>query len=65
MMLYFLGTLERVMRNLKEEIEAKMTSKDVQHKPDAQSNMTLNLPRPPGPVCHKLVTQDASGLCFQ
>ena len=34
MMLYFLGTLERVMRNLEEEMEAKMTSKDVQHKPE-------------------------------
>ena len=56
MMLYFLGTLERVMRNLEEEMEAKMTSKDVQHKPEARSNMNSSLPRPPGPVCHKLVT---------
>jgi hypothetical protein len=56
MMLYFLGILERVIGNLEEEIEAKMTSKDVQHKPKAQSNMTLSLPRPPGLVCHKLVT---------
>jgi len=30
-MLYYLGTLERVMRNLEEEVEAKMTSKDVEH----------------------------------
>jgi hypothetical protein len=35
MMLYFLGTLERVIRNLEEEMEAKMTSKDVQNKPEA------------------------------
>jgi hypothetical protein len=34
MILYCLGTLERVMRNLEEEVEAKMTSKDVQHKPE-------------------------------
>jgi hypothetical protein len=28
-LLYVLGTLERVMWNLEEEMEAKMTSKDV------------------------------------
>ena len=63
-MLYFLGALERVMRNLEEEMEAKMTSKDVQHKPEARSNMNSSLPQSPGPVCHKVVSQDASGLCF-
>jgi hypothetical protein len=65
MMLYFLGTLERVMRNLEEEMDSKMTSKDVQHKPEAQPNTTLSLPQPPGPVYHKSVTQDAFGLHFQ
>jgi hypothetical protein len=30
MMLYFLGTLERLMRKLEEAMEAKMTSKDIQ-----------------------------------
>jgi hypothetical protein len=53
------------MRNLEEEMEAKMTSKDVQNKPEARSNMNSSLPRPPGPVCLKLVTQDASGLRFR
>jgi hypothetical protein len=53
-----------VMMNLEEEVEAKMTNKDVQHKPEAWSNMTSSLPRPPGLVCHKLVTHDASGLRF-
>ena len=42
-----------------------MTSKDVQHKPKAQSNKNSSLPRLLGPVCLKLVTQDASGLRFQ
>ena len=65
MMLYFLGTLKRVMRNLEEEMEAKMTSKDVQHKPEVRSNMNSSLSRAAGPVCHKLVTQDASGLRFR
>ena len=32
---------------------------------EAQSNSSSCLPRPPGPVCLKLVTQDASGLCFR
>jgi hypothetical protein len=31
--------LERIMRSLEEEVEAKMTSKDVQHKLEALSNM--------------------------
>jgi hypothetical protein len=54
-MLYSLEILERVMKNLEEEVEAKMTSKDVQHKPEARFNMTSSLPRPLGPVYHKLV----------
>ena len=32
---------------------------------EAQSNLSLSLPRFSGPVCLKLVTQDASGLRFQ
>ena len=52
------------MRDLEEEVEAMMTSKDVQQKPEARSNMISSLPRPPGLVCLKLVTQDAAGLCF-
>ena len=52
------------MRDLEEEVEALMTSKDVQQKPEARSNMISSLPRPPGPVCLKLVTQDASELRF-
>ena len=64
MMLYYLVTLERVMRNLEEEVEAKMTSKDVQQEPKARSNMISSLPRPPGPVCLKLVAQDAYTLHF-
>ena len=48
------------MRDLEEEVEAMMTSKDVQQKLKAQSNMISSMPRPPGPVCLKLVTQDAS-----
>ena len=49
-------TLERVMRDLEEEVEALMTSKDVQQKPEAWSNMISSLSRPPGLVCLKLVT---------
>ena len=56
MVLSCLGTLERVMRDLEEEVEALMTSKDVQQKPKAQSNMISSLPRPLGPVYLKLVT---------
>ena len=52
------------MRDLEEEVEAMMTSKDVQQKPEAQSNMILSLPRLPRPVFLKLVTQDASELRF-
>ena len=65
MMLSCLGTLERIMRDLNEEVEALMTSKGVQQKPEARSNKISSLPRPPGPVYLKLVTQDASGLCFR
>ena len=35
MMLSYLGTLERVMKDLKDMVEAMMTSKDVQQKPEA------------------------------
>ena len=42
-----------------------MTSKDVQHEPEAQSNMISSLPRPLGLVCLKLITQDTSGLRFR
>ena len=52
------------MRDLEDVVDARMTSKDVQQKPEARSNMISSLPRPPGPVCLKLVTQDASGLLF-
>ena len=45
------------MRDLGEEVEVLMTSKDVQQKPEARSNMISSLPRPPGPVCLKLVTR--------
>ena len=64
MMLSCLGTLVRVMKDLEDVVEAKMTSKDVQQEPEARSNTILSLPRPPGPVCLKLVTQGASGLYF-
>ena len=64
MMLYCLGILDRVMRNLEEEVEAKMTSRDVQQEPEARSNMISSLPWPSELVCLKLVTQDASGLHF-
>ena len=64
MMLSYLGTLDRVMKDLEDVVEVKMTSKDVQQEPEAWSNMISSLPRPSGPVCLKLVTQDASGLRF-
>ena len=47
MMLFCLGTLERVMKDLEEVVEVMMTSKDVQHKSEARSNTTSTLPRPP------------------
>ena len=53
------------MRDLEDVVEAMLTSKDVQQEPEAWSNMISSLSRPPGPVCLKLVTQDASGLRFQ
>ena len=53
------------MRDLEEEVEAMMTSKDVQQKPEAQSNMISSMPRPLGLVCLKLVTWDASRLRFR
>ena len=56
MMLSCLGTLERVMKDLEDVVEGKMTSKDVQQEPEARSNMISSLPRPPGPVCLKLAT---------
>ena len=34
MMLFCLGTLERVMRDLEDVVDARMTSKDVQQKPE-------------------------------
>ena len=53
------------MRDLEDVVDARMTSKEVQQKPEARSNMISSLSRPPGPVCLKLVTQDVSGLCFR
>ena len=53
------------MSDLEDVVEAMMTSKDVQQKPEARSNMISSLPRPLGPVCLKLVTQDASELRFR
>ena len=53
------------MRDLEEEVEAMMTSKDVQQELEARSNMISSLPRPLGPLCLKLVTQVASGLRFR
>ena len=53
------------MRDLEKEVEALMTSNDVQQKLEAWSNMILSLPRPPGPVYLKLVTQNASKLYFR
>ena len=50
MMLSYLGTLERVMKDLEDVVEAKMTSKDVQREPEGRSNMISSLPRPPGLV---------------
>ena len=35
MMLSCLGTMERVMKDLEDVVEVMMTSKDVQHKPEA------------------------------
>jgi hypothetical protein len=63
-MLYFLGTFERLMRKLEEAMEAKMTSKDVQQKPKARSNMNLSLPWPLGPVWNKTGHTGTSGLRF-
>jgi hypothetical protein len=40
-------------------------SKDVQAKPEAQSNPSSSLPRPSGPVCNKTDAQDASELRFR
>ena len=51
------------MKDLEDMVEAK-TRKDVQQEPEARSNMISSLPQPLGPVCLKLVTQDASGLRF-
>jgi hypothetical protein len=53
-MLSFLGTLERVMRNLEEGVEVEKISKDVQHKVEAQSNSTSSLPQPARPVCNEM-----------
>jgi hypothetical protein len=38
--------------------------RDVQQEPEVRSNMILSMPRPSGPVCLKLVTQDAPRLHF-
>ena len=48
--------LLRNIGELEEVVEVMMTSKDVQHKPEAQSNKNSSLSRPLGPVCLKLVT---------
>ena len=52
------------MKDLEDVVEAKMTSKDIQQESEARSNTISSLPRPPGPVFLKLVTQDASGFRF-
>ena len=52
------------MKKLKEAMEAKMTSKDVQQKPEARSNMNSSLPQPTGPVYHKTGHTDTSRLRF-
>ena len=65
MMLSCLETLDRVMRDLEDVVEAMMTIKDVQQKPKARSHMISSLSRPPGPVYLKLVTRDTSRLHFR
>ena len=53
------------MRNLEKGIEVEKTSKDDQHKLEAQPNSTLTLPRPSGQVSSKMGAQDAFGLRFR
>ena len=53
------------MRNLEKGIEVEKTSKDDQHKLEAQPNLTLTLPRPSRPISSKMDAQDASGLHFR
>ena len=52
------------MRDLEEEVEAMMTSKDIEQEPEARSNLILSQPRPPGPVYLKLVTRTHSDSVF-
>ena len=53
------------MRNLEKGIEVEKTSKDDQHKLEAQPNSTSTLPRPSGPVSSKTDAQDTSSLRFR
>ena len=53
------------MRNLEKGIEVEKTSKDDQHKLEAQPNSTSTLPWPSGLVRSKTDTHDASGLRFR
>ena len=55
------GLMSKALRN--QQKSSKQV--DVQQKPEAWSNKISSLPRPPGPVCLKLVTQDASRLHFR
>ena len=52
------------MRNLENGIEVEKTSKDDQHKLEAQPNSTSTLSWPSGPVSSKMDAQDASDSVF-
>ena len=53
------------MRDLEKGIEVEKTSKDDQHKLEAQPNSTSTVPRPSGPASSKTDAQDVSGLRFR
>ena len=53
------------MSNLEKGIEVEKTSKDDQHKLEAQPNSTSTLPRPSGPVSSKTGDTGVFGLRFR
>ena len=64
LIMLYLGTLERIMKDLETSKESERNKEGVQVKLEAQSKSSSSLFRPAGPFDAKIGAQDAYGLRF-
>ena len=65
LIMLYLGTLERVMKDVGTSNDAERDKEGVQVKLEAQSKSSSSMPRPAGPFDAKTGAQDAYGLRFR